>query len=69
MRNRCPAEQDEFQKQFWKLRAAEYEPYTVQYLPLKIKQARRGACCWAAGLLPGEMNPNPGSSVGGQTAR
>ncbi|GAB4822963.1 hypothetical protein N2152v2_010009 [Parachlorella kessleri] len=29
---------DGFQKDFWKLRAAEWQPYTVQYLPLRVPQ-------------------------------
>mmetsp|Transcript_21884 Transcript_21884/g.30443 ORF Transcript_21884/g.30443 Transcript_21884/m.30443 type:complete len:323 (+) Transcript_21884:35-1003(+) len=29
---------DQFQKKFWKLRQSEYEPYTIQYLPIKFTQ-------------------------------
>jgi hypothetical protein len=32
------AAQDRFQSQFWKLRQAEYEPYTLQRSPLRVRQ-------------------------------
>ena len=31
---------DQFQIKFWKLRQAEWEPYTLQYAPLKIEQGK-----------------------------
>lgn len=34
--------QDLFQKNFWKLRAAEYQPYTLQLSPIITKQVGRG---------------------------
>ena len=35
----CPdAAQEAFQRDFWKLRAAEYKPYLLLYEPLQIKQ-------------------------------
>jgi hypothetical protein len=40
--NRPPAcpQMDDFQRDFWLLRRAEWEPYTLQYSPLLIKQVR-----------------------------
>jgi hypothetical protein len=32
--------QDEFQVKFWKLRQAEYSPYTLQYSPIVIRQGQ-----------------------------
>lgn len=31
--------QDQFQIQFWKTRQAEYEPYLLQYSPIRVRQA------------------------------
>ena len=39
--------QDQFQIQFWKTRQAEYEPYLLQYSPIRVRQV----CLCAASLL------------------
>lgn len=39
---RSPNKQNEFQKKFWKLRQAEWEPYTLLYSPLRITQGEQG---------------------------
>ena len=32
--------QDDFQAKFWKLRQSQYEPYLLQYSPLRVRQVR-----------------------------